>query len=174
MISPFIPHLVSEGISYGLSSFGYDVRIGSHFSWINLGSFCRVVDPKDVNLGDVWERSSFDEKIDIPAGGFVLGTTVEKICLPENVFCLCIGKSTYARCGLIVNVTPIEPGWSGHITVEITNTAPRSARVYVGEGIMQLVFFKVDERPDFVYSDRGGKYQDQPPFPVLPRTINPS
>lgn len=159
MIEPFEARQVREGaISYGLSSYGYDIRVASEFKvFTNVHNL--VVDPKDFD-----ERSFVDVKAPeciIPPNSFALARTVERFRIPSDVLVLCVGKSTYARCGIIVNVTPLEPAWEGFLTLEISNTTPLPARIYGGEGIAQLVFFQGDEIPDATYADRRGKYQGQ-------------
>jgi dCTP deaminase len=158
MIQPFHEGLVSAGtVSYGLSSYGYDVRVGEHFKiFHNLNS--THVDPKAFD-----ERSFVDHHGDclIPPNSFVLAETVERFRIPRNVLCVCLGKSTYARCGIIVNVTPLEPEWEGVITIEISNTTPLPAKIYAGEGIAQILFFLGDQVCETSYADRKGKYQNQ-------------
>jgi len=158
-IKPFHEGLVSEGkVSYGLSSYGYDVRVGEHFKiFHNLNS--TLVDPKHFD-----ERSFVDHHGDclMPPNSFVLAETVERFKIPRNVLCVCLGKSTYARCGIIVNVTPLEPEWEGVITIEISNTTPLPAKIYAGEGIAQILFFLGDQVCETSYADRKGKYQNQP------------
>lgn len=160
MIEPFQEALVGEGrVSYGLSSYGYDVRVGHKFKiFHNLNS--TLVDPKRFD-----ERSFADHEGDfclIPPNSFVLAETVEHFKIPRNVLCVCLGKSTYARCGIIVNVTPLEPEWEGIITIEISNTTPLPAKIYAGEGIAQILFFLGDQVCETSYADRKGKYQHQP------------
>lgn len=159
MIEPFEARQVREGsVSFGLSSFGYDIRVSSEFKvFTNVHNL--VVDPKDFD-----ERSFVDVKSPeciIPPNSFALARTVEHFRIPRDVLVLCVGKSTYARCGIIVNVTPLEPSWEGFLTLEISNTTPLPARIYGGEGIAQLVFFQGDEAPETTYADRRGKYQGQ-------------
>lgn len=166
MIEPFVDGQVREGIiSYGLSSYGYDVRVTDEFKiFTNVHS--AVVDPKNFA-----PESFVDFKGDvcvIPPNSFVLARTLEYFRIPRNVLTMCIGKSTYARCGLIVNVTPFEPEWEGYVTLEISNTTPLPARVYAFEGIAQVLFFEGDTPPDTSYADRKGKYQKQETI-VLPR-----
>lgn len=166
MIEPFVENQVRENvISYGLSSYGYDVRCTDEFKiFTNVRS--AVVDPKNFV-----PESFVDYKGDIciiPPNSFVLAQTVEYFRIPRNVITMCIGKSTYARCGLIVNVTPFEPEWEGYVTLEISNTTPLPARVYAYEGIAQVLFFEGDEPCDISYADRKGKYQSQKGI-VLPR-----
>lgn len=166
MIEPFVDGQVREGvISYGLSSYGYDIRVTDEFKiFTNVHS--AVVDPKHFN-----PNSFVDFKGDvciIPPNSFVLSRTVEYFRIPRNVLTICIGKSSYARCGLIVNVTPFEPEWHGYVTLEISNTTPLPARVYANEGIAQVLFFEGDEPCEVSYADRKGKYQGQQTI-VLPR-----
>lgn len=166
MIEPFVDGQVREGIiSYGLSSYGYDVRVTDEFKiFTNVHS--AIVDPKNFT-----PESFVDFKGEIcviPPNSFVLARTMEYFRIPRNVLTTCIGKSTYARCGLIVNVTPFEPEWEGYVTLEISNTTPLPARVYAFEGIAQVLFFEGDEPPDVSYADRKGKYQKQQTI-VLPR-----
>ena len=166
MIEPFVDNQVREGvISYGLSSYGYDVRVTNQFKiFTNVHS--AVVDPKHFN-----SDSFVDYEGDIcviPPNSFVLARTVEYFRIPRSVLTMCIGKSTYARCGLIVNVTPFEPEWEGYVTLEISNTTPLPARIYANEGIAQVIFFEADEVCETSYADRKGKYQAQQEI-VLPR-----
>jgi len=159
MIVPFEDGQVSSGVvSFGLSSYGYDLRIADEFKiFTNVRS--SVVDPKDFD-----PRSFVDFKgpvCVVPPNSFVLGRTVEYLKIPRNVLTICLGKSTYARCGIIVNVTPFEPEWEGHATLEISNTTPLPARVYANEGIAQVVFFESDEQCEKSYADKKGKYQKQ-------------
>lgn len=159
MISPFEDKLVREGvISYGLSSFGYDIRLADEFK-VFTNVYSAVVDPKNFN-----DRSFIEIKGDhciIPPNSFILSRSFEYIKMPDNVLAICLGKSTYARCGLIINVTPLEPGWEGHITMEISNTTPLPAKVYANEGIAQLIFLEGQEKPEITYASRKGKYQGQ-------------
>jgi len=166
MIEPFVDGQVREGvISYGLSSYGYDIRVSDEFKiFTNVHS--AVVDPKHFN-----PKSFVDFRGDvcvIPPNSFVLAQTVEYFRIPRQVITLCVGKSTYARCGLIVNVTPFEPEWEGYVTLEISNTTPLPARIYANEGIAQVLFFESDEVCEVSYADRKGKYQGQQHI-VLPR-----
>ena len=166
MISPFVAGQVKDGvISYGLSSYGYDIRVSDEFKiFTNVHS--AVVDPKHFN-----SKSFIDyrgEVCVIPPNSFVLAQTVEYFKIPRNVLTICVGKSTYARCGLIVNVTPFEPEWEGYVTLEISNTTPLPARVYANEGIAQVLFFESDEICEISYADRQGKYQRQQSI-MLPR-----
>ena len=166
MIEPFVDGQVRDGvISYGLSSYGYAIRVTDEFKiFTNVHS--AVVDPKNFN-----PKSFIDYKGDvcvIPPNSFVLAQTIEYFRIPRDVLTVCLGKSTYARCGLIVNVTPFEPEWEGYVTLEISNTTPLPARVYAGEGIAQVLFFQSDEVCETSYADRKGKYQKQKSI-VLPR-----
>ena len=159
MISPFEKKQVRDGkISYGLSSYGYDARVSDEFKiFTNVNS--EVVDPKN------FKPSSFiTKKVSeciIPPNSFVLASTVEYFKIPKDVIVICLGKSTYARCGIIVNVTPLEPGWEGHVTLEFSNTTPLPAKIYANEGVAQFIFLKGNETPEVTYSDRKGKYMGQ-------------
>ncbi len=166
MIEPFEDRQVREGvISYGLSSYGYDIRVADEFKvFTNINS--TVVDPKNFDA-----RSFVDVKADIciiPPNSFALARTVEYFRIPRDVLTVCVGKSTYARCGLIVNVTPFEPEWEGYVTLEISNTTPLPAKVYANEGISQVLFFQSDEVCEVSYADKKGKYQGQQGL-TLPR-----
>lgn len=166
LIEPFVEKQVREGvISYGLSSYGYDIRVANEFKiFTNVHS--AIVDPKHFN-----PQSFVDFEGDvcvIPPNSFVLARTVEYFRIPRDVITICLGKSTYARCGLIVNVTPFEPEWEGFVTLEISNTTPLPARVYANEGIAQVLFFRADTVCEVSYADRKGKYQGQQRI-VLPR-----
>jgi len=166
MIEPFVDHQVRHDvISYGLSSYGYDIRVTDEFK-IFTNVYSAIVDPKHFN-----PDSFVDYKGDncvIPPNSFVLARTVEYFRIPRNVMTICLGKSTYARCGLIVNVTPFEPEWEGYVTLEISNTTPLPARIYANEGIAQVVFLEGDDVCEISYADRKGKYQSQKDI-VLPR-----
>ncbi|MEK7726845.1 MAG: dCTP deaminase [candidate division KSB1 bacterium] len=159
MIAPFMDRQARQNvISFGVSSYGYDVRIADEFK-IFTNVFGAVVDPKSFD-----PKSFVDFKGEvcmIPPNSFALGSTVEYFRIPRNVLCTCLGKSTYARCGIIVNVTPLEPEWEGHITIEISNTTPLPAKIYANEGIAQILFFESDEACEVSYADRKGKYQSQ-------------
>ena len=159
MISPFEENQISEGkISYGLSSFGYDARVSNEFKiFTNVNS--EIVDPKNFKPSN-FVTKNVSECI-IPPNSFVLASTVEYFKIPKDVLVICLGKSTYARCGIIVNVTPLEPGWEGHVTLEFSNTTPLPAKIYANEGVAQFVFLKGNERPEISYSDRKGKYMGQ-------------
>jgi dCTP deaminase (EC 3.5.4.13) len=159
MIEPFEENLVRKGvISYGLSSYGYDLRIADEFKiFTNVAS--TIVDPKNFD-----ERSFVSVKGDyciIPPNSFALGRSIEYFRMPRDVIGICLGKSTYARCGIIVNVTPLEPCWEGYLTVEISNTTPLPAKIYAGEGIAQIIFIKGNEECEISYKDRKGKYMYQ-------------
>ncbi|MDA1183686.1 MAG: dCTP deaminase [Acidobacteria bacterium] len=159
MIEPFEDQQVRAGvISYGLSSYGYDIRVADEFKvFTNINS--TVVDPKHFDA-----RSFVDVQADvciIPPNSFALAKTIEYFRIPRDVLTVCVGKSTYARCGLIVNVTPFEPEWEGYVTLEISNTTPLPAKVYANEGIAQVLFFQSDEMCDVSYADKKGKYQGQ-------------
>jgi dCTP deaminase len=158
-IEPFAESSLRPGVvSFGLSSYGYDVRVGRHFK-VFTNAHCAVVDPKN------FDPSSFvDIEGDyclIPPNSFALAETVEYLEIPRDILSICVGKSTYARCGIIVNVTPLEPEWRGKITIEISNTTPLPAKIYAGEGIAQIVFLRCDAVCRTSYGDKRGKYQDQ-------------
>ena len=159
MIEPFVDDQVRQGvISYGVSSYGYDVRVGDEFK-VFPNVFHTVVDPKHVD-----PKSVVDIKADvcvIPPNSFALASTIEYFRIPRDVLTICLGKSTYARCGIIVNVTPFEPEWEGHVTIEISNTTPLPAKIYANEGIAQVLFFQSDEPCGKSYKDKKGKYQAQ-------------
>jgi dCTP deaminase len=163
MIEPFEPNQVRRAgndriISYGTSSYGYDVRCAGEFKvFTNINS--TIVDPKHFD-----EKSFVDVHADvciIPPNSFALARTVEYFRIPRNVLTICLGKSTYARCGIIVNVTPLEPEWEGHVTLEFSNTTTLPAKIYANEGVAQMLFFEADEVCATSYKDRGGKYQGQ-------------
>jgi len=166
MIEPFEERLVRQGaISFGLSSYGYDLRIADQFK-IFTNVYNTVVDPKAFD-----PRSFVDFTGDsciVPPNSFALGRSVEYFRIPRNVMTICLGKSTYARCGIIVNVTPFEPEWEGFVTLEISNTTPLPAKIYANEGIAQVLFFESDETCAVSYADRQGKYQAQQGI-VLPK-----
>ena len=159
MIDPFVEGQVSKGvISYGLSSYGYDIRVSDEFKvFTNLHS--AVVDPKNFDPKSFVEIK--DEYCIIPPNSFALAKTVEYFRIPRSTVTVCVGKSTYARCGIIVNVTPFEPEWEGYVTLEISNTTPIPAKIYSNEGIAQVLFFEGDEECDISYADKKGKYQKQ-------------
>ena len=158
MIEPFVERQVRTGISYGLSSYGYDIRVADEFK-VFTGVNATVIDPKRFDAG-----SFTDVRADvciIPPNSFVLARTVEYFRIPRDVLTLCLGKSTYARCGVIINVTPFEPEWEGTATMEISNTTPLPAKIYANEGIAQVIFFQSDEACETSYTDKRGKYQAQ-------------
>lgn len=159
-IEPFAEEAPRPGvISYGLSSYGYDVRVGRHFK-VFTNVRCAIVDPKNFD-----PASFVDVEGDfclIPPNSFALAETVEFLEIPRDVIGVCVGKSTYARCGIIVNVTPLEPEWRGRVTIEISNTTPLPAKIYAGEGIAQILFLRTDAVCRTSYADKKGKYQDQP------------
>jgi dCTP deaminase len=163
MISPFESEQVRENstgkvISYGTSSYGYDVRCASEFKiFTNINS--TIVDPKNFDANSFVDVHS--NVCIIPPNSFALARTVEYFKIPREVLTICVGKSTYARCGIIVNVTPLEPEWEGHITLEFSNTTPLPAKIYANEGVAQILFLQTDEVCATSYSDRGGKYQGQ-------------
>ena len=166
MIEPFCEKQVREGvISYGLSSYGYDLRVSDEFKiFTNVNN--AVIDPKAFD-----DRSFVPVKADsviIPPNSFALAHSIEYFRIPRDVLTVCLGKSTYARCGIIVNVTPFEPGWEGIVTLEISNTTPLPAKIYSNEGLCQVLFFKGNEPCETSYADRKGKYQAQHGI-VLPR-----
>ena len=159
MIEPFVEAQRREGcISYGLSSYGYDARVADEFKiFTNVDS--ATVDPKDFASNSFVDRQT--EVCIIPPNSFALARTVEYFRVPEDVLVICLGKSTYARCGIIVNVTPFEPEWEGFVTLEFSNTTPLPAKIYANEGVAQVIFFESDEVCETSYRDRGGKYQGQ-------------
>ncbi len=169
-IEPFAEESWRPGvISYGVSSYGYDVRVGRNFK-VFTDVYGAIVDPKQFN-----PRSFVDIEDDIciiPPNSFALAETVEYFEIPRDVLATCLGKSTYARCGIIVNVTPLEPEWRGRITIEISNTTPLPAKIYANEGIAQILFFKADAVCEKSYADKKGKYQDQAglTLPFVPGT----
>ena len=159
MISPFEDKQVrGTKISYGLSSFGYDARVSNEFKiFTNVNS--EIIDPKNFKQNNFISKNG--EECIIPPNSFVLSSTVEYFKIPNNIMVICLGKSTYARCGIIVNVTPLEPSWEGHVTLELSNTTPLPAKIYANEGVAQFVFLKGNEKPDITYADRNGKYMKQ-------------
>ncbi|MTI64056.1 dCTP deaminase [Methylophaga sp.] len=171
MISPFEPgqiryHNDNRIISYGTSSYGYDVRCSNEFKiFTNINS--AIVDPKNFDESSFVDVSS--DVCIIPPNSFALARTVETFRIPRNVLTVCLGKSTYARCGIIVNVTPLEPEWEGQVTLEFSNTTPLPAKIYANEGVAQMLFFESDEVCETSYADRGGKYQGQSGV-TLPRS----
>lgn len=176
MIAPFLESQLRTGadgnklISAGVSSYGYDVRCGNKFKvFTNINS--TVVDPKNFDAKNFVEvdANDHDGVCIIPPNSFALANTLEWMEIPRNVLTICLGKSTYARCGIIVNVTPLEPEWKGHVTLEFSNTTPLPAKIYAGEGVAQMLFFESDEECEVSYADRGGKYQGQGSEPINPR-----
>ena len=159
IISPFENKQVRDNkISYGLSSYGYDARVSNEFKiFTNVNS--EIVDPKNFKLNNFISKKG-DECI-IPPNSFVLSSTVEYFRIPNDVMVICLGKSTYARCGIIVNVTPLEPSWEGNVTLEFSNSTPLPAKIYANEGAAQFIFLKGNEKPDITYADRNGKYMKQ-------------
>ncbi len=163
MIEPFEPGQVREVngrriVSYGTSSYGYDVRCAAEFKiFTNINS--TIVDPKDFDPNSFVDFTG--DICIIPPNSFALARTVEYFRIPRSVLTVCLGKSTYARCGIIVNVTPLEPEWEGHVTLEFSNTTPLPAKIYANEGVAQMLFFESDEVCDVSYRDRGGKYMGQ-------------
>lgn len=168
VIEPFVDHQRRDGvISYGLSSYGYDIRVANEFKIFTPGlGDLTLVDPKRFDT-----RAMVNYEGDvcvIPPNSFALGRSVEYFRIPRDVLCVCLGKSTYARCGIIVNITPFEPEWEGYVTLEISNTTPLPAKIYGGEGIAQVLFFEADDECQISYADKKGKYQHQRDI-VLPR-----
>jgi dCTP deaminase len=163
MIDPFVSDQIKESdgkkiISYGLSSYGYDARLANEFKvFTNVDS--TIVDPKNFNSKSFVSREG--DTYTIPPNSFILARTVEYFRVPEDVIVICVGKSTYARCGIIVNVTPLEPGWEGHVTLEFSNTSPLPAIIYANEGACQFIFFQGSEPCDVSYNLRNGKYMGQ-------------
>lgn len=159
MIEPFVDRQQGQGIiSYGLSSYGYDARLAPEFKiFTNVDS--AIVDPKDFSQKGFVERET--DICIIPPNSFALARTVEYFRIPRDTLVICLGKSTYARCGIIVNVTPLEPEWEGHVTLEFSNTTPLPAKLYANEGCCQFLFFKATEACEVSYADRAGKYMGQ-------------
>ena len=159
MIKPFIAQQKGDkNISYGLSSFGYDARVANEFK-IFTDVDSATVDPKNFNQNSFVSRKG--DACIIPPNSFALASTVEYFKIPHDVLVICLGKSTYARCGIIVNVTPLEPGWEGHVTLEFSNTTPLPAKIYANEGAAQFIFLKGNEKPETNYAQRNGKYMKQ-------------
>jgi len=166
MIEPFVENQVREGvISYGVSSYGYDVRVANEFK-IFTNVFSAIVDPKHFDTKSMVD--SVGDVCVVPPNSFALARSVEYFRIPRNVLTVCLGKSTYARCGIIVNVTPFEPEWEGFVTLEISNTTPLPAKIYANEGLAQVLFFEADEVCEVSYADKKGKYQKQQSI-VLPK-----
>ena len=171
MIEPFCEKQVGKNIvSYGLSSYGYDIRVGNEFMiFTNIGA--NLVDPKSFDERNVVEITTEENGYClVPPNSFALARTIEYFRIPRNVLAFCLGKSTYARCGIIVNVTPFEPEFEGHITIEISNTTPLPAKIYANEGIAQVLFLEGDETCEVSYKDKKGKYQGQKGI-TLPKVI---
>lgn len=159
MINPFADKLTQKAIiSYGVSSYGYDARVASEFKiFTNVNN--AIIDPKNFSEGSFVNRKT--DCCIIPPNSFALARTVEYFRIPKDIFVLCVGKSTYARCGIIVNVTPLEPEWEGHVTLEFSNTTQLPAKIYANEGACQFLFFQIEEICEISYKDRGGKYMGQ-------------
>ena len=159
MIVPFQDKQVrGDKISFGVSSYGYDARVSEEFKiFTNVNS--EIVDPKNFKSTNFITKNAIE--CIIPPNSFVLARTVEKFKIPKDVLVICLGKSTYARCGIIVNVTPLEPGWEGYVTLEFSNTTPLPAKIYANEGVAQFIFLKGNEKPEVTYADRNGKYMGQ-------------
>src|SRR5438128_8891426 len=159
MIDPFVENQVRSGvISFGLSSYGYDIRVADEFK-VFTNIYNTVVDPKNFD-----PKSFVDIKADvciIPPNSFALARTIEYFRVPRDILTVCLGKSTYARCGIIVNVTPFEPEWEGHVTLEISNTTPLPAKIYANEGLAQVIFLRANKPCEISYADRNGRYQAQ-------------
>ena len=166
MIEPFVEGQIHNGvISYGLSSYGYDIRVANEFK-IFTNVFSAIVDPKAFDPKSMIDFSG--DMCIIPPNSFALAKTVEYFRIPRDTLTICVGKSTYARCGIIVNVTPFEPEWEGYVTLEISNTTPLPAKIYANEGIAQVLFFEGDQICETSYADRKGKYQKQQGI-ILPK-----
>ncbi len=167
MIEPFVESQVREGvISYGVSSYGYDIRVADEYK-IFTDVYSAIVDPKHFAAKAMVDFKG--EVCVIPPNSFALARTVEYFRIPRDVLTICLGKSTYARCGIIVNVTPLEPEWEGHVTLEFSNTTPLPAKIYANEGVAQMLFIGSDDVCETSYKDRGGKYQGQTGV-TLPKT----
>lgn len=167
LIEPFVDTQIRKGvISYGVSSYGYDIRVNNEFKvFTNVNN--SIIDPKQFDPKSFVDRVE-NEFCIIPPNSFALSRSVEYFRIPRNVITICLGKSTYARCGIIVNVTPFEPEWEGYVTLEISNTTPIPAKIYANEGIAQVLFFEADEQCEISYADKKGKYQNQQQI-VLPK-----
>tara|TARA_B100001123_G_scaffold371952_1_gene435528 strand:+ start:555 stop:1109 length:555 start_codon:yes stop_codon:yes gene_type:complete len=159
MIKPFVDEQKrNSNISYGLSSFGYDARVSNEFKiFTDLDSV--IVDPKNFDKNSFVSKKS--NECVIPPNSFALASTIEYFKIPKDIMVICLGKSTYARCGIIVNVTPLEPGWEGHVTLEFSNTTPLPAKIYANEGAAQFIFLQGNEEPEVTYAKRNGKYMKQ-------------
>ena len=174
-IEPFADNVKRPGkVSFGVSSYGYDVRVGTLFKvFTNVPAHGgqSIVDPKNFDDGSfvtIDTRATGKDHVIIPPNSFALAETVETFAIPRDILAICVGKSTYARCGIIVNVTPLEPEWRGKVTIEISNTTPLPAKIYANEGIAQMIFLKADRVCAVSYADKGGKYQNQSGL-VLPK-----
>jgi len=166
MIEPFAENQVRDGvISYGVSSYGYDIRVADEFK-IFTNVYSAIVDPKNFTTKSMVDYQG--PVCVIPPNSFALARTIEYFRIPRGVLTICVGKSTYARCGIIVNVTPFEPEWEGFVTLEISNTTPLPAKIYANEGIAQVLFFEADQECEISYADKKGKYQKQQEI-VLPK-----
>lgn len=169
MIEPFVDHQVHEGvISYGLSSYGYDMRLADEFK-IFVPKNKSELDPKRLDTNSFKDFKG--KTCVIPSNSFVLGRSVEYFRIPRNVLAICFGKSTYARCGVVVNITPLEAGWEGFVTIEVSNAGLRPAKVYANEGIAQVIFLESDEECSVSYKDKGGVYQAQKEI-TLPKVLS--
>ena len=159
MIKPFELKQVRDGkISYGLSSFGYDIRVSHEYKiFTNINN--SIVDPKNFDANSFIDFTG--DVCIVPPNSFALARSIEYFKIPRDVLTICVGKSTYARCGIIVNVTPLEPGWEGYVTLEFSNTTPLPAKIYANEGVAQFIFLKGNEKPEITYADRNGKYMGQ-------------
>ncbi len=167
MIRPFSAKQIKKGVSYGLSSYGYDIRVADEFKiFTNVNS--SIIDPKKFSTDSFIDVKA--KSILVPPNSFALARTVEYFKIPRDVITICLGKSTYARCGIIVNVTPFEPEWEGYATLEISNTTPLPAKIYANEGIAQIIFLGADEICRVSYRDKKGKYQGQKRI-TLPKTL---
>lgn len=164
MIEPFaagqVKHFDRPVISYGLSSYGYDMRVGNSFK-VFTNNWPGLVDPKNFGNGLKFMEVTADDFVIVPPNAFALASSLEYFRIPRNVLTICLGKSTYARCGIIVNITAFEPEWEGNVTIEISNTTPLPARIYCNEGIAQVLFFEADQECMTSYADRDGKYMRQ-------------
>ena len=164
MINPFEENQIRDNkISYGLSSFGYDARVSNEFKIFTNVNY-EIVDPKNFKPNSFVTKKA--SECIIPHNSFALASTMEYFKIPKHVLVICLGKSTYARCGIIVNVTPLEPGWEGYVTLEFSNTTPLPAKIYANEGVAQFVFIKGNETPEVTYADRNGKYMKQSGVPL--------
>jgi dCTP deaminase len=175
MIEPFSESCLTNVVSSGLTSAGYDLRLGTK-ALIFKNSFNEIVSPKRMKEDPAYQQRVFDqierrtgETIIIPGHSYILGYSLEYLRIPRKIKGRCVGKSTYARCGIVINTTPAEPAWCGHLTIEIANTSPCPVELFVGEGIAQMEFEELDQEPEMDYAKKGGKYQNQKPEPVPAR-----